>query len=413
MPEINIAPNKKKILYIITKSNWGGAQRYVHDLATHFREQYDVTVALGEEGELKQKLDLAQIKTISIPFLERDIHIKNEIKVFFWILKLLKSLEPNIVHLNSSKVGALGTVALKTHNSFVYIKNKFQKPEQKKTPCHIFFTAHGWAFNEDRGPIFKNLTRMAHWITILLSHKTICVSHKTAHQVKDFPFLKNKISVIYNGISKITFLRKGEAQNTLIETNQKMKDFFGSLDPKTKKGILWIGTISELHKNKGLEYCLTALSKLRAEYPSFVFLVIGHGEEKENLERSIQEKGLENHVYLLGKVENAAKLLKALNIFTLTSITEALPYTLLEAGLAELPVIASNVGGIPEIIDQVKSGVLVRPREEREIREAIEFLLEHKDKRKFFAANLKTKIKEQFSMEKMVEETRKVYEEAY
>src|SRR3989338_6435442 len=104
---------KKKILYVITKSNWGGAQRYVYDLAVHFGadEKYEIVVALGGTGELKRKLGEKNIRVVELAGLKRDIKILGDIRAFFEILKLLHEEKPNIVHLNSSKAGLLGSIA--------------------------------------------------------------------------------------------------------------------------------------------------------------------------------------------------------------------------------------------------------------------------------------------------------------
>ncbi|MEK7150219.1 MAG: glycosyltransferase, partial [Patescibacteria group bacterium] len=132
-------------------------------------------------------------------------------------------------------------------------------------------------------------------------------------------------------------------------------------------------------------------------------------EERKNLEEIIKRNEVENSVFLVGNVENASSYIKALDIFTLTSITEALPYAILEAGKAGVPIIASNVGGISEIIDDMKSGILLQPKKPKEISDAIEYYLNHPDKKEIFSTLLKEKIDKEFSLDKMISETIKVY----
>src|SRR3989344_1038967 len=100
-----------KILYCITKSNWGGAQRYVYDLATHLPAEFEAAVVLGGDGALKTRLEIAGIPTIPLSRLERDIHIRGDIKTFFELLGIFRRERPDIIHLNSSKMGILGTLA--------------------------------------------------------------------------------------------------------------------------------------------------------------------------------------------------------------------------------------------------------------------------------------------------------------
>ena len=136
---------------------------------------------------------------------------------------------------------------------------------------------------------------------------------------------------------------------------------------------------------------------------------MGEGEERKNLEEIIKNNNLEDSIFLIGNVKNASSYLKAFDIFTLTSITEALPYAILEAGKAEAPIIASNVGGISEIIDDMRSGILLQPKKPKEISDAIEYFINYPDKKEIFSKLLKEKIDEEFSLDKMVSETIRVY----
>src|SRR6185437_7035984 len=104
---------------------------------------------------------------------------------------------------------------------------------------------------------------------------------------------------------------------------------------------------------------------------------IGDGEEKESLGSLIKEQGLEKNLFLAGYLEHASEYLKAFSAFVLPSIKEGLPYTILEAGQAGLPVIATPVGGIPEIVEDMRSGILVQAKNQRELAHAISFMIEH------------------------------------
>ena len=150
---------KKKVLFLITKSNFGGAQRYVFDLATHLdRDRYAVAVALGGNGSLIEKLTEAAIRVIRIPGLQRNISFKKELLSFWQIHKLLKAERPDVLHVNSSKAGGIGAFIGRLH----------------RVPC-IVYTAHGWAFNEDRSLVSRLLVGFLHWLTILFAHHTITV----------------------------------------------------------------------------------------------------------------------------------------------------------------------------------------------------------------------------------------------
>lgn len=377
---------KIKILYIITKSNFGGAQRYVYDIVKNItKNNYEAIVALGGRGTLKDKLEKDGIKTISILNLKRNINIFSEIKVFFNLLKILKEERPDIAHLNSSKIGGLGALACR----LVGIKK-------------IIFTAHGWAYKEDRSIISKKIIKFLSWITIILSHKTIVVSkddYKNAPKL----FVKRKIIMIHNGVSEIDFEKKDIAKDKILKKISSIKN-----QDEIKKTI-WVGTISELHNNKGLSFIIHAINNLIKNGYNISFFIIGEGEEKSNLEQLIKKHRLENNVFLLGFVDDASKLLKAFDIFTLTSTKEGLPYTLLEAGLANLPIVASEIGGIPEIIENKKSGLLIPSKKTDYIKNAISNLIDSPKDKIRYGNTLKEKIQKNFTIEQMLLETINIY----
>jgi glycosyltransferase involved in cell wall biosynthesis len=103
---------KKKVTYVITKANWGGAQRYVFDLATHLpKEEFDVSVAYGVEGKLAEELKRAGIVTHYIPALGRDVSFVKDTKSLLELFELFLKEQPDVVHLNSSKAGGVGALA--------------------------------------------------------------------------------------------------------------------------------------------------------------------------------------------------------------------------------------------------------------------------------------------------------------
>lgn len=371
---------RKKVLLGITKGEpFGGAQEYVYSIATSLPQaDFDVSVLIGAGDSLPDKLKAAGIRVLRLPDLTRDISLAREIRSFFDLIRILREERPHIFHTNSSKMGLLGAAAGRI----------------ARVPL-IIFTAHGWAFNERR-PIYERAIFFClHWLTVFLSHRMIAVSAQTKKDIATFG-IADKITIIHNGIGPISFLTKTEAQHVLLETCGLQK----------KPGIM-VGTISELHSNKGLDIAIEAM---RRTGDGTAFLIIGSGEEKESLEKKIRQYNLEHTVFLLGRIEHARTYLKAFDIFTLTSRTENLPFALLEAGLAGIPIIASKVGGIPDIIDNRQSGILVTPGNPGEVSRAIDYLVENPDQRKLFSSRLKAKISKEFSAQAMLEKTIEIYE---
>lgn len=370
---------KQKILYVITKGNFGGAQKYVYDLATHLpQEQFEVVVACGQGETLKQKLTEKNIRVIELPDSERDINFFKDLKTFFDILKIIKEERPDIINLNSSKIGGLGSLA-----------GRFGKVPK------IIFTAHGWAFNEKRSTLSKFIIIFLHWITVFLSHQTIAVSQKTKNDLAWLPFIKQKITVIHNGIENFKFVSKEESRLKLAPQNE---------------GKILIYSISEMHQNKGLDIALKALSLLPSNIrEQILYIVAGSGEEKKKLEKLAHELKVDGITKFFGFVDNAKQYLKGADIFLFPSRNENLPFAILEAGLAGLPIIATSVGGIPEIIVDMQNGILVHPNKPKEIAEAILYYLEHPKKQKEFSKNIRETVSNSFSLEKMLQHTINVY----
>lgn len=282
------------------------------------------------------------------------------------------------MHLNSSKMGGIGAFI----GRITGVKR-------------IIFTAHGFAFNEDRPMWQKLILIFFHYLTILLTHKTIMVSDKTKKDIDYLPFIKNKLVKIYNGIdTNIDFYDKSIALKDLVK-NQ--------INTENKTILLSIG---ELHKNKGYDLFIPHLKDLN-KY--FVYLIIGNGEEKENLEKIIKENNLQDKVYLLGRIEEAYRYVKASDVFLLPSRTEAFPYVLLESGLGQSTIMASKVGGISEIIIDNETGILFDINNRAEVLDKLNNLIGNRDLREKLALSVHDKVKADFSLDKMIKKTLEIY----
>jgi glycosyltransferase involved in cell wall biosynthesis len=386
-----MAENKqtKTILYLITQSEMGGAQKYIFDLCNSLKNEYNVVVAFGEQGdkgELANKLKENNIEYRIIPDLQRKINFKKDRLALKQTKKLILEIKPNIIHLNSSKISILGSAAV-----FCLGLNPFRKYKIKK--AKIIYTAHGWVFHEPipQAQKYKKLEK----ISAKYKDKIICVSQKDYDSaIKEKIAPKEKLSTIHNGIAPINFLSREEARHKL---NLSSED-------------LVIGSIGNLYKNKGFEYLINAIKILVDNGFNPKTIIIGEGEEREELENWIRQYRLEKNVFLKGRLEGA-HLLKAFDIYICSSIKEGLSYTLIEAMLAARPIIATQVGGNPELIEHEKTGLLVQAANAESISQAIlRFIHEPELLNKVRLAAQK-KAQTEFTLEKMVNETKAIYEE--
>jgi glycosyltransferase involved in cell wall biosynthesis len=231
---------------------------------------------------------------------------------------------------------------------------------------------------------------------MLFSHKTIAVSEAIKKQVVYFPFIKNKIIVIPLGITPVDYFKKEEVQQELL----------GSV---LDKNYCFIGSIGELHPIKGHGYAIEAVANLISKGKKIKYVICGEGAYRSVLEKKISDLNMKESIILAGNVPEAARYLKAFDIFLFPSLSEASGYAALEAGMAGLPVIASAVGGVPEIIDDMVSGILIQPEKPNEIVAAVELLLDKPELGQKYGSALHEKILKDFSIEKMIVETEKVY----
>ena len=354
---------KKKVLYLITKSNWGGAQRYVYDLATNLdREQFEPVVALGGSGQLAELLGHAGVRVIRIDALERDVKLTKEFAVARELWRIFRSERPVVLHLNSSKAGAVGAL----------IGRLARVPR-------IIFTAHGWAFNEARPRWQRYLLKALHWLTVLLSHRTIAVSRAMVTQM-DWPGARARMIVRNPGRTIGVTYTKAEARAHLGNYAPQLSHY--SRDP-------WIGMVAELHPVKQHAVLLQSTRELIRQHPRVRVVLVGDGELADTLDAAIARDGLAEHVFRTGAVPEAARFLKAFDVLVLPSRSESYGYVLHEAGLLGVPVVASDVGGIRDIVTHEESGLLVQSADAAALRDALGTLLASKTLRSTYAAALR------------------------
>ena len=377
---------RKKILFLITKSTLGGAQRYVYDLALALdTELFDPIVIAGGDGPLIDMLKEKGLKVYSLQSLKRDISFLDDLKAIFTLMRILRTERPAVLHINSSKAGLFGSVA----GRLCGVRK-------------IIFTAHGWAFNEDRSSWQKTALKALHWVSILLSHTTIVVSHGTKAQM-DWPWIQHKMRVIHIGRDSAPLVSQDDARGMIEmqvqDTTARLIDYHEDL---------WLGTIAELHPTKRLNRAIDAVSALVHDHKNLRFIIIHDGQLRDQLKAQVRDLGLEKHVFFTGTIPDAARLLPAFDMFVLPSKSEAFPYVIIEAGHAQLPVVATAVGGVPDIITDNHNGLLVPPDDTPALTRAVRYLIEDPQLRQRLAHE-HHEVTSQYTLAKMVSETEALY----
>jgi glycosyltransferase involved in cell wall biosynthesis len=374
-----------KILYIITQGELGGAQKYVLSLITEAKNRnHEVALASGDndqEGWLKHEAGILSCPTTALKYLKREISPLADLQAVWEMTKLYRQFQPDIIHLNSTKAGVIGSLA------FLFYRHPTAK---------LIYTAHGWVFNEELPKLKKLLYLYLEKFTALVKHQIICVSEFDRQAgLKHKITQSEKLITIHNGVEFADdyFFSQAEARARL------------NLSPDEKV----IGTVANFYPTKGLKYLITAVGILKQANLPIKTVIIGDGELRPELEQQIKELNLQAEIILAGRIENGEKYLKAFDLAVMSSVKEGLPYFALGVLSAGVPIIATNVGGLPEIIEDGVNGLLVASKNPEQLAEAIKQLLNDPELREKIKTANPQKITEQFSLRQMTEKTFAIY----
>ncbi len=370
----------KKILLYTDTVQIGGAELQMLLLAKFInKSEFMPILACGNHKQLDNWCEKFKKEEISVIRLE--ISSKHDLKQYSLLKEIIEQEKIDLLHIHvwNPASGRLGFLAGKS----------------TKTP--IITTEH----DPFKLSLVKNIFKKH---TLKSVKKIITVSKNNAQILKKlYPKHNQKISVIHNGIDttwwKSQLLRFTE--NDLKEIKEKVFH--------AKKDTLIIATIAELHERKGLKYLIKAMPELVKKFPNVKLIIIGEGPQRKELEQLVKKLDMQANIELLGRQNDIPFLLKSSNIFALPSRREAFGLVNAEAMICGLPVVATKVGGIPEIVADEKTGILVKPEDEKELEQALETLIKSSDKRERMGTAGHELVLKEFDAKKMAEEYEKIY----
>lgn len=338
---------KKKILYIITLPDWGGAQHYIFNLSYNLKDEFIITVATGKSSGLS-KFDLLKKieeympdKKVGIYQFENLVRSINPMKDFLAVFELAKyidSVKPDIIHLNSSKAGIISSFAARLAK---------HKPK-------IVYTVHGWVFLEPMSKLKKWLYTKLEKCASRWRDKIIVLGEKEKQiALKNKICPEKKMEVIPHGIDRFRLQSKDVA-----------REKFGL--PKDKKII---GTIANFYPAKGLNYLIEAAAQINN--PDILFCIIGDGPLRTELEEKRRQLSLEQKFKMPGEFFYAAQYLNAFDVFVLPSVKEGMPFAILEAMGAGLPIVATDIGNIQEMMADYQNKIIIPPKDTAKLSQAI------------------------------------------
>jgi glycosyltransferase involved in cell wall biosynthesis len=319
---------------LITLAEIGGAQSYVAALLPALTRDFDVTVAAHGSGPLREAAAANGVRFLPLASVRRAISPLRDLAGLVELVRLLRRERPDILHANSSKAGILGRLAAAL----------------TRVPIRIF-TVHGWAFSAHSG-LASRLYLWADRLMSPLTTVTICVSdYSRAKGLEARTCTAERTVVIPNAVEIPPATPAGRDRNPPV-----------------------LVAVGRLKAPKDFLTLVRALALLRPGFGRA--LIVGEGPDRPELEAEIQRLEIGDRVHLLGERRDVLELLADADLFVLSSASEGMPVSVLEAMAAGLPVVGSRVGGVPELVVEGETGLLVEPGDPDELAAAIDRLLD-------------------------------------
>ena len=352
------------VLHIDSAKTWRGGQQQVLYLAQRLTN-YDNIIACPPQSPLAERAKAIGLKVFPV-----EMHGEWDLLAVCKLKKIIRKNSIKIVHLHSPHAHALGLLAAKSDgNCKVVLSRRVDFPIKKNILSRVKYS------NVDR---------------------IIAISKRVKRVLVADGLLEEKIDVVYSGVD-IDRFRNVEGDYLISEL---------ALD----KHKLRIGNIAALAWHKDHKTLLEAAKIVVDEFLEVNFLIAGEGPLRREIEILIKRLNLEEKVKLLGFRQDIPEILSVLDLFVLSSSWEGLGTSLLDAFASRVPVVATNVGGIPEVVRDGVNGILVPPENPGILARAIIHLLKNRDLAGRMAEEGFRLVKEKFSIDRMVEETRKIYD---
>lgn len=387
----------RKVVHIITRLDQGGSARNTMlTVLGHDRTQFEPLVVTGQadmwnaQGGLTATienlmiLEKESIHYHMVPSLVRQISPKADLTALWKLIVLLRQEQPSIVHTHTSKAGVLGRLAARITGV----------PMIVHTPHGHVFYGH---FGSIPSWIFAQIERALAWITDELIALTSV--EKTEHLERAIG-CADRFAVVPSGIDVDRFKEARTA-------GKVMPEWFDCPADATV-----IGSVGWLTDIKGHRFLVEAVAHLKQEHPHLHLVIVGSGDQHEELLRQARKAGISQAVHLVGRREDVERALAGMDCFVLPSLNEGMGRALVEAMAAGLPVIASRVGGVPALIENEKNGLLVPPGDSLALAAALRQILSDPIRARTLGQNAMQSIGTGYGVPAMVRAIESIYREA-
>lgn len=360
-----------RIVFVVTRADEiGGAQIHVRDMSVALqRRGWDVTVISGSRGVLSEDLERRGIAFRSLPRLVRAVRPLRDVRAALELRRHFRELKPDLISLHSSKAGVLGRLA----------GARLQIP--------VLFTAHGWGFSSSSRPLTRTLLLSIDRWTTPLADGIIAVSEADrALALRLHLAVPEQITTVHNG----------------------MPDVGLSLRARPDASPPHLVVVARFAPPKDHALLLRSLAGLTDL--SWRLSLVGDGPLLEPSRQLARKLGLATRTTFLGFQGDVANILADAQLFVLPSNSEAFPRSILEASRAGLPVVASDVGGVRESVEDAETGYVVPPGDIEALRTCLRTLMADPELRARMGAASRQRYERFFTLERMVRCTIRVYE---
>jgi glycosyltransferase involved in cell wall biosynthesis len=377
---VNARPDKKTIIFVIDGLGVGGAERLMIPILSCLdRERFEARVCVLQSKEGNPLA--ADIQALGIPVDSLNIRHLRDLMAISKLRGYLKKYKADIVHTQLEFANILGNIAARSLG-LPGISTIHVLPVQA-------------------GSLKVRLHQWVEWMALrIFCDRVITVSEETRrHYVNQSGIPAEKLLTIHNGIDLERFQR---VEPDLAHAALRRE--FGLPDD----AILLI-TVAVLRPPKGIQFMIRALPSILARFPNAYYLVVGDGAHANALADEAVQNNVKEHVLFAGSRRDIAHLLSGSDVFILPTLTEALPTVLAEAMACHLPIIASAVGGVPEMVQTGENGILVEPADPVELSAACTQLLANHDLRISMGEKGWLQVNEKFNVKRQVLQLQKQY----
>ncbi|HRQ23124.1 MAG TPA: glycosyltransferase [Anaerolineales bacterium] len=370
---------KLNIIYVIDSLKMGGAERLTASILRNLSDEFSPRVCVFKVKDGNPMAE--QIEKLGVPVDLLPIPYLRDVTALPRLTRYLKQVKADLVHGQLEFGSMLGSIAAKWHRlpfvATLHTMSSQKVPMKKKLhgELEFFFLRH-------------------------FCDTVISVSDEARQFYLEISSLRpSQLVTIYNGVELSHFERR-DPRKPYDEIRAQLGV------PADAKFLTTVAVLREL---KGIQFMIRAMPKILEQLPNAYYLIVGGGKYKDELVREVELAGVGSRVIFAGQRDDVADFLNASDVFVLPTLTEALPTVLAEAMAARLPIIASAVGGIPEMITDGENGILLPPADTEALADACLRLLSDEDAAKSMGDAGWSVANRKFNIRVQVEQLRELY----